>query len=118
MSNETNRSSRLPADPDYWERLASGITADAAGVLEAYRRGAGSWFALLPRWSPALGVAAGIALAASFWWMPPPPRDVAPSSVVARALSPSDPLGERLVSDSVPPPVSQLLAASVSVGRR
>lgn len=118
MNKKAVRSSRLSADPDYWERLANDISTDAASVLEGYRGGAGSWFGLLPRWSPALGLAAGIALVAAFWWMPPPPSDGGQVSVVARAIGPSDPLGERLVSESVPPSVSQLLDSSVPVGGR
>ena len=55
--------SRLPADPEYWNALANRIVTGAAPLLEEHRTWA-PWWKPLARFGPSLGITAAAAAAA------------------------------------------------------
>ena len=99
--------SRLPRDPEYWERLGDRIGAAAAPQLNR-RRGEGSWFA---RRAAVLAALAAAAVITAWTLLPPPGSDVALGSgdVLRDALVPIDPLFEALSRADMPPNIGTLV---------
>jgi len=116
--------SRLPADPRYWEELATRVSEAAEPTLEALQSGAlvvetttgdvaggGS----LPWRAPLLAAAAALVAVLGTWLATDPP--VTNSAAVAatqleRALLPDDPIATVLLVDRTGPSIEQLLRAT------
>lgn len=107
--------SRLPRDPDYWDRLADRIAAAGRPVLAAYARGTEPWWFGLARRCPALATAAALALAAA-WGL----RDTgagpgaSPDEEIARAIGPSDRVARLLLAGTDPPRLEMLLPVAAT----
>ncbi|TDI45424.1 MAG: hypothetical protein E2P02_07335 [Acidobacteria bacterium] len=99
--------SRLPRDPEYWEKLAERIRGDASGPLAAYAEAHDSWYGLLARRSPWLVSASAAAML--LLWLALPASD---SSVAFRwienSVTPSEVAGT-LIGGHTPPSVDSLM---------
>ena len=95
----------LPSDPDYWERLALRIRADAAEPLAAYAQRA--WYGVLSHRAP-WWVAASAAAILSFWLVLPAREHSDGVHWIERSLAPNEVAGT-LMGGPVPPSVEMLL---------
>ena len=100
-------SSPLPTEPEYWERLASRVRADAAAPLAAYAA-EGPWYAVLARRAPWL-VAASIAATVVLWLSMPSPQGIAIARWLESSLAPEEAAGT-LIAGPEPPRVDVLMA--------
>jgi hypothetical protein len=104
-------SSKLPQDPDYWERLAREIREDAAVPLAAYAaacgRGREVWLDLLAR--RATWWVAAAAAASAILWLSLPPRGPSPALAWIEAALAPDGVAGTLVSGDTPPAVDTVM---------
>jgi hypothetical protein len=98
--------SRLPDDPEYWDRLAERIRADAAGPLASFAA-TDAWYGVLSRRASWLLAAAAILIAALLLTLPRTP-DADPYLWIERSLTPDERAGT-LISGPAAPAVEQLL---------
>lgn len=99
--------SRLPRDPEYWDRLARRIGEDAAAPLAAYTA-RDAWYGVLARRAPWL-VAAAVAAMLVLWLALPAPESATNFQWVEQSLAPADFAGSP-VSGAEPPGIEVLLA--------
>ena len=99
--------SQLPVEDAYWDALATKIL-DSAGPFLAQQ---GAWWAP-PAWvsnsllaAAVVGIGAAVALAQA----PANPSGTGPTSVLARAIAPQDPLAARVLFDRAEPSIVDLL---------
>jgi hypothetical protein len=105
--------SRLPEDEAYWDALTARLVTDAAGRLNAYRRGRTRRWYGLARYSTPLFVGAAAAVVAALLWLPEvadePTRGVAATTIYG--LAPGDPLAA-LFTSTEPPTMVTVMATS------
>ncbi len=100
---ELKNLSRLPEQPEYWERLGSRIQEHAHPLITSATR-QDAWIRVALRVSIAATAAAGLVLL-----LQRPAPQVTPS--VFAGLAPADPVAVRLVARDRPPAVSELFTS-------
>lgn len=103
---ELRNLSKLPANPEYWERLEARMLGGRAAGWQG-GNGSGWWIPLATRAGALSGLAAAAGIAALLL-VPPRTRGEAPSSVVLFRL-PDDPAMNAFLSSPAPPSVGSLL---------
>ena len=108
MKEPTRDRSRLPAEPSYWDALASRVVGHATRGGDAPRQ---PWWRPIADLSPALVATAVLALLGGWALLdrPPPSTPAAPARVVHQALSPTEPGLRSLLEQSSPPTAERLL---------
>ena len=99
--------SQLPQEPEYWDRLAREINADAAAPLAAYAAAEYGWYGILARRAPWL-VAASAAAMLILWLTLPAREDSMAFRWIAGSLAPNETAGT-LISGAAPPSVDELM---------
>ena len=106
--------SKLPQEPEYWDRLTRKITDDAAGPLARYAASGDDWATVLGRHAPWL-VAASVA-AMLVLWLSLPARQPSPAfRWIEGSLIPSE-VAATLVVGSAPPSVEALMIQFAPTG--
>lgn len=103
--NELPRSP-LPEDPEYWNRLAERIHADASSTLSAYAATNETWYGPLARRAPWLLAASAAAML--FLWLSLPGGSSSMYRSLERSLAPTDVAGS-LLGAPTPPSVDALM---------
>jgi len=103
--------SRLPDDPEYWDKLGARIVNDAVPTLATYREDRNEWWSVLARFSTALAVGATAAVLAAVLLFPrDEPNGTPPESGMVFGLAPSGPLAEPMLEIDGPPTLERLIA--------
>ena len=102
--------SRLPDDPDYWERLTDRVMEEVGPALASRSGARGPWWRPMARHARVLAAGAAAAVIGTVALLPERPSPD-PGALDVFSLAPPDPVLTPLVLAGAPPTLAALLAA-------